>query len=154
MANPVSKHYIWSCGDTSGQYSEIWPFLGLFGLYSLENQKYAGTWVFTTNWCQNHEKISKKSNFRLWPLIWPSKNFLAFCQFFWSIHISNIWNISNLTEIEAFLLLKNFWTKLGSRSVWESAWIVGVYAVQNSIGHWINILKNWRCIFLVCLSLQ
>ena len=47
--------------------------------------------------------------------VWPSKNFLAFFQFFWPSDILNIQNHSKLSYFEAILLLKQFLLK-----IWQS----------------------------------
>ena len=51
--------YFWLIWLTPLQFPMIWPLHGLFGLTGLKNQKYEGTWIFTSKWPWKSKKIIK-----------------------------------------------------------------------------------------------
>ena len=76
--------YFWLIWLTPLQFPMIWPLHGLFGLNGLENQKYEGTWIFTSKWPWKSKKIIKIQKFCDVAFITAFKKNLAFFQFSWA----------------------------------------------------------------------
>ena len=91
--------YFWLIWLTPVQFPMIWPLHGLFGLTGLKNQKYEGTWIFTSKWPWKSKKIIKIQKFCGVAFVTAFKKILAFFQFSWAGMALNSWGYSKFGEI-------------------------------------------------------